>query len=184
MQNKIRMGYGHMDNSRSIYPEYIKGTHQFTAFDPNGVCRTGTQQCMVDAFNGDKIPLSLDFDYRQLDFDLMYIWFQGGAYNDTLQTKILRKIKEESDVVVIINWEEIYQFTDAFVQHAFKGLTESAELADVVACAYLDFDQRMERVGVHVPNWRYLVTPYDTKWITYHYFRAEKEMPRQIYSML
>ena len=168
--------------SNSIFKEYIKGEHRFSEFNPDK-CRTGTHIAIVDALGGDRIPLTFDFDYRTLDTDLIYIWFQGGVPNDSAPLEVLKKLRANWDGVLLINWEEVYWLTDAYCVAMFNKYLEGTKYVDAVVSGFHDFDKRMEKIGIDVP-WRYLVTPYDTEWLRHKFYDTPKSSPKRIYSTI
>lgn len=177
---KIKFGYGHMDMGNTIFKEYVKGDHKFAPFNPDR-CRTGTHIAIVDALGGDRIPLSLTFDYRNLDTDIIYLWLQGGAHNGSLPVQILEKMRSEWDGVLLINFEEVYWFTDAYCQHAIRGFLESTKLVDAVVCGFHGYGERLKNLGFNDIPWRYLVTPYDTEWLRHRFSKMEKDSPKRVY---
>ena len=183
MKSRIKLGYGHIDMSNTVYKEYIKGTHEISPFNPDRP-RTGSHAMIVDALGGDRIPIDPDFDYSELDLDLIYFWLQGGAPIESKPLKALKKIRKQWDGVLLINWEEVYHFTDDYAKKQFEAYLESTRYVDAVVSGFMDFDKRMRRIELdHVP-WRYLVTPYDTEWLVYKFGKTQKADPRRIYSML
>ena len=182
MKTKMNIGYAHMDMSRSTYKEYIKGTHEISPFNPDRP-RTGTHAMLVDGLGGDRIPLDPEFNYSRLDTDIIYIWFQGGVPNKSKPMKALKKLRKQWDGVLLINWEEVYQFTNPYAKTQFMAYMDSTKYVDAVVSGFLNFDKRMEKVGLNVP-WRYLITPYDTEWLKYKFGKTQKDDPRRIYSML
>lgn len=171
-----------MDMSNSVYKEYEKGTHERSPFNPDK-CRTGSPYAIVDALGGDRIPLDVDFDYRNIDTDIIYLWLQGGAPKNTKPLECLKHLREQWDGVILINWEEVYWSTDTFAKRAFEGYLEGAKYCDAVVCGFKDFDKRMQSIGINIP-WRYLITPYDTKWLKHKYFDTPKDEPKRVYSMV
>ena len=183
VKTKISVGFGHMDMSNSGYKEYIQGTHEISPFTPDRP-RTGSHTMIIDALGGDRIPIDPKFNYSKMDTDIIYLWLQGGAHKDSKPLKALKKIRKQWDGVLLINWEEVYYFTDAYSKLQFKAYLESTEYVDAVVSGYIDFNKRMEKIELgHVP-WRYLVTPYDTEWLVYKFGKTFKDKPRRIYSML
>jgi glycosyltransferase involved in cell wall biosynthesis len=180
MKTKIKLGYGHMDMNNSVYEDYIQGNREISEFDPTR-CRTGTHYTIVDALGGDKVPIDPNFDYSKIDCDLVYFWFQGGCYKGTDGFKALQKIKKQSDALVIINWEEAYWFTDVYVRKVLEGCVPSAKVADAVVSGFRNDDERMKRIGIDVV-WRYLVTPYDVKWLRHKFGATPKVSPERIYT--
>ena len=185
MKTNIRLGYGHMDMGNSAYKEYVKGNLEISEFDPDRP-RTGSHYCIVDVLGGDRIPIDPDYDYSDIESDLIYLWLQGGAYANSKPLKALKKLRLQWDGILLINWEETYWFDDAYVRSIFEKQLESAKYTDAVVCGFIDFDKRMEKAGVPLDRlrWRYLVTPYDVDWLRYNYSHTPKSEPKRIYSMI
>ena len=185
MKTKMKLGFGHMDMSNSVYIEYEKGNHEIVPYDSEKP-RTGSHYCIVDSLGGDRIPIDPDFDYSKIDVDLIYWWLQGGATKNSVALKSIKKLRKQWDGILLINWEEAYWFTKPYVKQRLESCIESAELATAVVNGYLNFDRRMDDIQFKSKKvkWRYLVTPYDTEWIKNKYAKTPKSETRIIYSMI
>lgn len=182
MKTKYRFGFGHMDMSRSVFPEYVKGDMEFHEFDPEH-CRTGTHYAIANSLGGDKIPINKEFDYSKIDTDLIFLWLQGGAPNNSHALECLKHMRNTFSGVIIINWEEVYWFTDAFCQQVIRSYYESTRYVDAVSCGWKNFDKRMKGLGFGDITWKYNVIPYDVKWFKYHFGNTQKIEPHRIYSV-
>ena len=170
----MKVGYIHYDGMAEIGRQYRRGSGIKSKFDPNFM-REGGPNATRHIFGTDTFPLHSDFDYRQVDCDLVYFWLQGGVGS---ALPALRKFREESDAVFVLFFDDVYWLDTQRLYH-LESWRSTTNLMDVLTSGYIDDHTRISTLK---KPWRYLPYPHDIDYLRQFFRKEPKE--KSFFSMV
>lgn len=170
----MKVGYIHYDRMAEIGRQYRCGSGIKSKFDPNFM-REGGPNATGHIFGADTFPLHSDFDYRQVDCDLIYFWLQGGIGKSL---PVLRKFREESDAVFVLFFDDVY-WLDRQRLYYLESWRSVTDLMDVLTSGYIDDHTRISTLK---KPWRYLPYPQDIEYLKQFFRKEPKE--KSFFSMV
>ena len=171
----MKVGYIHYDGGSGTNLPYTKGTGKSVPFMSHFM-REGGPSSILHIFGADSIPIDANFDYRQVDVDLVYFWIQGGIGPEL---PALRKFRKEVDAVFVLFFDDVYWLKERDVQYYLNLWRPVTNLMDVLTSGYLNDGDRVSPI-LQKP-WRYLPYPHDVQYYK-QFFKKDKE--RAFFSMI
>lgn len=137
----------------------------------------GGPNATLHIFGATSIPLQLDFDYNQVDCDIVYFWLQGGVGPEL---EALKKFRKATDAIFVLFFDDVYWLDYSSRQHYLEIWRPITDMMDVLSSGYVGDD---ERVSILNKPWRYLPYPHDIKFYK-KYFKKREEKSNTFFSMI